>query len=273
MAQQTPQGFSPFQQPTPLPPPPRKHMGAATAAAALVLILAIAVILNESVLKIHSIAVVGNQRVSWEQVVKAAGLDSTVSFFSVNESRIEKGIEANRYLIFERLEKQFPDKLTLYVRERQPQVFVSEMGAIYALDTEGMVLERNDESLNTKEFEDLAKDAGCVIVTGLKPKELRVGRMMTAGTGAHMEAYHQLLTEITLQGYFQQVSELNVTDPESIYLITRNGYTAHLGDLTDLRAKIGTVRAVEAKLIEMGKTGGMMEVTIPGEAIYTPESP
>ena len=273
MSQQTPQGFIPYQQPTPLPPARRKHTGAMTAAAALLLILAIVVILNESLLKIHSIAVVGNQRVTWQEVVDAAGLNSTVSYFSVNESKIEKGIEANRYLIFERLEKQFPDKLTLYVRERQPQVFVSEMGAIYALDTEGMVLERNDESLNTKEFEDLAKEAGCVIVTGLKPKELRVGRMMTAGTGAHMEAYHQLLTEITLQGYFQQVSELNVTDPESIYLITRNGYTAHLGDLTDLRAKIGTVRAVEAKLIEMGKTGGMMEVTIPGEAIYTPESP
>jgi cell division protein FtsQ len=123
MAQQFPQDFSSFQQAAP-PPPTRKHSGIISVVAVLVLILAILVILNESLLKIHNIAVVGNQRVTWNEVIEAAGLKRTTGYFTVNEADITAGIESNRYLIFERLEKHFPDSLTLYVRERVPRVYV-----------------------------------------------------------------------------------------------------------------------------------------------------
>ena len=274
MAQQFPQDFSSFEQASPPPAPPsRRHSGLISAAALLVLILAIAVILNESLLKIHHIAVIGNEKVSWDEVVTAAGLKGSVGYFTVNEARIASGIESNRYLIFERLEKQFPDSLTIYVKERVPTVFVSEMGAVYVLDSEGMVLERREQNQNSDELLGKALNEQMIIVTGLKPKDLRVGRVMTAGSTNHMKAYRELLSELKQQSFSSQVSELNITDPESLYLITTDGYTAHLGDLTDLRAKIGTVRAVVDKLREMEKKGGMLEASIPGEAIYTPATP
>lgn len=274
MAQQFPQDFSSFEQASPSPSPPsRRHSGLISAAALLVLILAIAVILNESLLKIHHIAVIGNEKVSWDEVVTAAGLKGSVGYFTVNERKIASGIESNRYLIFERLEKQFPDSLTIYVKERVPTVFVSEMGAVYVLDSAGMVLERREQNQNSDELLGRALNEQMIIVTGLKPKDLRVGRVMTAGSSNHMEAYRELLSELALQGFSSQVSELNITDPDSLYLITTDGYTAHLGNLTDLRAKIGTVRAVVDKLREMEKKGGMLEASIPGEAIYTPAIP
>ncbi|MDO5328145.1 MAG: FtsQ-type POTRA domain-containing protein [Clostridia bacterium] len=272
MAQQFPQDFSSFQQAAP-PPPTRKHSGIISVVAVLVLILAILVILNESLLKIHNIAVVGNQRVTWNEVIEAAGLKRTTGYFTVNEADIAAGIESNRYLIFERLEKHFPDSLTLYVRERVPRVYVSEMGAVYALDDEGMVLERKEQGQNGEDLFKTAANESMIVVTGLKPKDLRVGHVMTAGSTNHMNAYRELLTELKLQGFSGQVSELNITDPDSLYLVTTDGYTAHLGDLSNLRAKIGTVRAVVAKLREMEKKGGMLEASKPGEAIYTPANP
>lgn len=247
-------------------PPKKKRAGIATVIASLLLILAALVILNESVLRIQKVAVVGNRKVEWETVVVAAGLNRATGYFFVNEKKIAEGINANRYLIFEKLEKVFPNTLTIYVRERAPVVKVAEMGAVYHLDEEGMVLEKYDTFSSSA---DPALDDGLIVVSGLKPKEMRVGRKMVAGSTAHGEAYLQLIEELTLQGYLSEVSELNVNDPENIYLTTRNGYTARLGDLSDLRAKIGTVRAVVAKLKEMGESGGLLEVTIPGEAVYS----
>ncbi len=263
MAQQFPQDVSSF----PSAPPPRKRSGVITVALALIVFLAAAVILNESLLRIRTVAVVGNRTVPWEQVILAAGLDRPVGYFTLNEKKIAQGIESDRYLIYERMEKHFPNGITLYVRERVPVARVQEMGADYYLDKEGMVLERGGLRVNS------AKEDEVVVVTGLKPKELRVGRLMTAGTAEHMKAYRELIEELNQQGFFSQISELNVTDPESIYLVTRDGYSAHLGDLSSLRAKIGTVRAVVAKLREMGKSGGMLEAAVPAEAIYTPPSP
>ena len=261
MAQQYPQEDPSL----PAAPPPRKRSGVISVALALILVLAVAVILNESLLRIRTVAVTGLRTVTWEQAIVAAGLDKPVGY--VSEKKIAEGIESNRYLIFERLEKHFPNSLTIYVEERVPVARVQEMSADYYLDREGMVLERGSLKENS------AMDDAVIVVTGLKPKELRVGRIMTAGTADHMKAYRELISELDQQGFLSQISELNVSDPESIYLVTRDGYTARLGDLASLRAKIGTVRAVVAKLREMGKNGGMLEASIPGEAIYTPPSP
>jgi len=251
-----------FRMMNPPPAPAPKRTGAWTVVALVALILAIVVILNETMLKISKVAVIGNDTVPWEDVIRAAGLDRPVSYFSVDEKKIAQGVQSNHLLIFERLEKQFPNGLTLYVRERKPVVLVQEMGAEYVLDEEGMVLSRRGKGEESQD--------SLMIVTGLKPKDLQVGRVMTAGSSRHTEAYKALVQEVLLQGILSQVSELNMTDPDSLYLITVDGYTAHLGDTSQLRAKIGTARAVVAYLRQEGMTGGMLEVSIPGEAVYTP---
>lgn len=266
MAQQFPQDNS-YYQPVPAPAPARKRPGAASVIGTLLLILAIAVILNEGLLKIRDVSVVGNQRISWEEVVACAGLERAVGYFTLNETKIARGVETNRYLIYEKMEKHFPNALTIYVKEREICARVQEMGKTYFLADDGMVLEKKENIQCDDE------DNALLVVTGLKPKEMRVGRIMTAGTTDHMHAYCQLLYELQQQGYLEEISELNVTDPDSLYLITRDGYTAHLGDIEDVRAKIGTVRAVVARLREMGKKNGILEASIPGEVIYTPTSP
>lgn len=248
------------------PPQASRRTGAFTIVMMVVLIFAILVILNETMLKIRNVAVVGNQAFSWEDVVKVAGLDRPTSFFTVDEQTIIRNMRANHYLVFERMEKGFPNSLTLYVHERVPMVRVQEMGAEYVLDEEGMVLERGVAS-NDSKYD------GLMFITGLKPKEMRVGQIVQAGSSMQTEAFKALIREVILQGIAPQISELNITDPESLYLITTDKFTAHLGSAENLRAKIGTVRAVVSYLRSEGSAGGMLEAAIPGEAVYSPLTP
>ena len=112
-----------------------------------------------------------------------------------------------------------------------------------------------------------------MFATGLKPKDMRVGQLMQAGTAGQTEAFKALVREVILQGITGEVSELNLADPENLYLITTDKFTAHLGSANDLRAKIGTVRAVIAYLRGVGSDGGMLEADIPGEVVYSPLTP
>ena len=248
------------------PPKASQRTGVFTLVGMVVLIFAILVILNETMLKIRHVAVVGNHQYSWEDVVKAAGLDRATSYFTVDEKSIARNLQSNRYLVFERMEKVFPNGLTLYIHERKPIARVQEMGTDYVLDEDGMVLERYAKSQNS-ELD------GLMFVTGLKPKEIRVGQVIQAGTSLQTEAFRALVREVILQGITAEVSELNVADPENLYLITNDKFTAHLGNVTDLRAKVGTVRAVTAYLRGEGSAGGMLEADIPGEVVYSPLSP
>lgn len=270
MSQQYPMngGYMPPPQQTQQPQPPQayRRTGMLTILAMVALIFAILVILNETMLKIRNVAVIGNQKYSWEEVVKAAGLDRPTSFFTVDEQTIIRNMRANHYLVFERMEKGFPNSLTLYVHERTPIARVQEMGVEYVLDEEGMVLERGVQSKDSKYV-------GLMFITGLKPKEMRVGQIMQAGSSTQMEAFKALIREVILQNIAAEISELNITDPESLYLITRDKFTAHLGSPENLCAKIGTVRAVIAYLRDIHSNGGMLEADIPGEAVFSPLTP
>ena len=266
MSQQYP-GNSGFMAPPPQTPPKAPaRTGVMTMLAMVVLIFAILVILNETMLKIQPVAVVGNERFTWEQVVTAAGLDRPTSYFTVNEQTIRRNMSASHYLVFERMEKQFPNRVTLYVHERTPIARVQDMGTEYVLDEEGMVLERYLAASDTS-YDSL------MFATGLKPKDMRVGQLMQAGTAGQTEAFKALVREVILQGITGEVSELNLADPENLYLITTDKFTAHLGSANDLRAKIGTVRAVIAYLRGVGSDGGMLEADIPGEVVYSPLTP
>lgn len=65
---------------------------------------------------------------------------------------------------------------------------------------------------------------------------------------------------MSLQGCLEQISVLNLADVDNILLVTTDGYTVQLGEQTDLRAKIGAMRAVRLKLIELGKEKGTINV-------------
>lgn len=265
MSQPIPNEFAPYQQTeTAGPPPTRRRSGVAAVVAILLTLGAVAVILNESVFRIRQVAVVGNAYRTWNEIVSLAKIDGRQSYFSLNEKEIAAGINSDRYLIFEKLEKNFPNGLTIYVRERRPIASIQQNSATYRLAADGMVLERAADEVYWE---------GIVMVTGLRPKELRVGRAVVAGSADHMEAFEQVLGELSIQGWAGQISELNLTDPDSLYLVTRDGFTIHLGDRTDLRAKIGTVRGVVDKLRDMGKKDGLIEASLPGEATYSPMNP
>ena len=244
MSQSLPPDFSPWDaEETPAPAPRRRlKPGVKTLLWTLALIFAVAVILHEGVLRIRNVAVVGNERFGWAEIVAAAGLDQGVNYFAVEEAKIRDNLEQNRYLVYEGMEKHFPNGLTLYVRERTACANVQVMGVTYLLDDAGMVLERSGKQ-------------GVELVPSLETQ---------------LAAYRALVQECELQGVLEQISELNLSDPDSLYLVTREGYTAHLGDAQELRAKIGTVRAVIAKLREMGKYGGVIEAAVPAVATYTP---
>ena len=264
MSQRMPNDFSPFQASSPSPAPSRGKAGLIAIAVTLVTLCALAAVLNETAFRIKQVAVVGNAYRTWQEIIDLAGIDGRQTYFTVSEQQIADGINSDRYLRFDKMEKHFPNGLTIYVTERRPVCSVQEGSATYLLAADGMVLNR---------VNDMVTYEGIIQVTGLKPKDMRLGAVMVAGTAERQQAYLDIVSEIILQGFQDQVSELNLMDSDSLKLVTWDGYTARLGDGTELRAKIGTLRGVIAKLREMGETKGVIEASIPGEATYMPPSP
>ena len=240
--------------------------GAAILALCFMLLLAgIFVVIDLNVMCLRSVTINGLISISQHEVQELTGLTLGARYLSVVEETVQTKLENDGRIKFISLEKHFPNTVVLNVKERQKRANLVVMGVMYILDEEGMVLEKTSD-VNT--------DNGLITVTGMQVREARKGRMVVAQKSSQLEAYTLVLEELTQQQCVSEFSQINLAQTDHIYLTTtNNSYTVDIGTATDdLRAKIGTVRAVINELRRMEYTGGLVDATVPGEATYSPQS-
>lgn len=247
-----------LQEPQPMTPGRRILIIALTLLTAVV----IAFLVRHFVFSIRHLQVVGIHRLSWQDVAVAAGLNVNTNYFGLDENRIREGINSNRYLVYQGMQKFLPSTLVLHVHERQPLASINYIGIAYIMADDGVILERSKE----------LRDFGLPVVSGLSLRDIRQGSLPVSTRFGQMEACVSLVRELHAQRFASEVKDVNLSETSSIYLTTRDGFSVHLGDATYLRAKVGTARAVLMKLREAGIKGGVIEATVPGEATYRPDS-
>ena len=227
-------------------------------------LLILFLVLNATLFRVRHIQVNGLRTRDPQSVVELSGLNRGMIsiFFGVNERDVEKRLSSDWYLSFVSIERRFPDTLILNVKERAPCANVQGQGSLYLIDEEGFVLANTGS---------ISKSNNLPVLTGLQVRSIRVGEVVTPAKQDQFEDYLNVIAELLKQGCVTEIDQINVTNSEHIYLTTVSGYTADLGQARELMAKIGTMRGVVNKLKEMGRIGGMIDVTIPGEAVYSPQ--
>lgn len=265
-------GTEPVQTPNPgqddvriigeMPRRPAKR-GLYTLIAVLVMLTVAAIFVRDQVFKIRDVEIRSVQNISQEEVMRLSGITANTSYFGLNEEKIRAGIESNRYLRFESMEKVWPNGVILNIQERQPCINVLNAGIQYVVASDGMVLEA---------YASLRLDNGCIKTTGLNIRDIRVGSQVICYNSEQLDAMLNIVSELDAQGCMNEIAEMNLSMLDSIYLVTTDSYVANIGDAQQLRPKIGTVRAVVTELRNRGLKGGMIEATVPGEASYRPVS-
>ncbi len=223
------------------------------------LLASAAVILNQTVFRLRYVRIVGNRTVSPGTVAALAGLDGKRGFFGLNEDEIRSGIEKDPCLVFVSLEKSFPNAVTLTVRERQPAAFVTVLSQSYVLDEEGYVLRK----LNRGE-------SGLIRLTGMNVRDIREGERISSVNQQQVNAYCAVMGELKNQGADTLFTELNVSDPGGIYIISGDGFLITLGDAEEMRAKLLTVRGVLHYAESCSLPAGGLDASVAGNATYTP---
>ncbi len=230
----------------------------------LLMAVSVAFILRATLFSIRYVRVIGIRNLTWQQVAASAGIDRSSNYFNINENSIREGINANRFLVYERMQKVFPNAVILYVRERQPVASIDYIGVSYIMADDGLILSQTTQ---------LPDEYQLMRVSGLALRDIREGRVPLSTKEGQIEACVALTKEIFAQGFNNEIADINLSEPGSIYLTTRDGYSIHLGAAESLKAKIGTVRAVLPELRKMGRVGGTIEATVWGEATHRPDSP
>ena len=233
----------------------------------LVLIVAVAAavgfLIYGAVFRVRSVTVEGCRAISQEEVIRLSGISMGMNTFAINDDQVEAGIESNRYLSFVCVDKQLPDRVVIQVHERTPAAQVTYCGIAYTLDNRGMVLE---ESQNTS-----VKPDGLVTVGGLNIRRCKLGETVQLQNDRQMGVYTELLVELKVMSALNDVSELDLSDMDNLFLVSRDGYTVRLGDASGLHAKLRAMLLTREHLNATGHSGGTIDVSTPVNPTYTPD--
>ena len=221
------------------------------------------IILQGTVFRLTTVYVVGNVTKTAQQVAAASGLVKGLNIFAISEEEVRKNLSNDHTLVFLGLRKDYPSTIYLYISERQPVAATQWLGLLYTLDAEGIVMEER----NT-----LDMPANMPQIMGLQVTNIAVGQSLDVRNREQMQAYRDIMAELNLQQYREQVLEVNLSNPNDLYLLTAAGISVRLGNRSAMRAKIGAMRTDMAYLLQLGKSSGTLDVTIPEDAKYRPES-
>lgn len=216
------------------------------------------VLLLRFVFVLRSVDVVGAENVmSDEAVVRAAKIDFGSSIFRIDAQKIERSINATGLLKFERVDVRYPNTAVLYVKERTREAMLLSAGKIRVLDDEGYVMESLDQ----------VPDMDLVYVSGFRVMNCNIGEKLQAESG-QTEAYCAVIAALNSHAADPYVSELDVSDPKDLRIITRTGITVLLGDMQDMENKVAWMKSAVADLEKRGEGGGTLDVTSGNKADY-----
>lgn len=156
--------------------------------------------------KIHYEGVVHVNQEALDRLIKQT---FPKNILSVDLDRLRTLVESESWVKRARIRRRLPDRLLVYVIEREPAAVAAIDNELYLVDSEGIVLDRYGPR-----YRSLDKP----IVKGLKNVARENAQQENT---TRMAVYLQVLKELDspLQDYSRSVSEIDVQDPERIVVI------------------------------------------------------
>jgi len=243
------------------PAPVKKGKGLKILLALMALLVAVGVVLHSTVFRVRSINIYGNVNLSAEEVVIQSGLAEGQNIFAIDKKMVEKNINANRYLKFQSLRRDYPDTVTLVVYERVPCAAFQSLGIQYTMDKTCMILEQTEY---------LTPMDGMIVVTGAQVDHALVGQTLALRDEDQLTACQGILYELETKGLMGAMSELNVSDLGNLYLVSVDGFSIRLGTYEQIGPKLISCMAVHKELVSRGYSGGTIDVSAPVYPTYIP---
>lgn len=222
--------------------------------AALVLL---ALFLDNSVFIIKDVRISGDSGMTDTDVVRLAEVDLGGHMRSVDAAMIARNVEKTGALKCVKVETDLPSAIVITVERRHGRIVTDYGGSIVLTDGEGYVMSASRE----------LPEGEHLYVTGLSPRDATPGRRIGADA-ARIDAMCAVASAIDKTGCAEFVSELNVEDPDSLYLYSRTGIQVMLGDADRLDSKLIWMKYALMDLESRGETSGKLDVTSGTQADY-----
>lgn len=226
----------------------------------LLLAFTAAFLMTSALFNTKTINVMGNKRVSQQEIIRISGLNYQQNIFRINTKETMKNIFQNPYVEKIKIRRGLPNIINIDIIEREPIVLVPYVGSYLYVDSHGIVVEINS-SIEGMELP---------LIKGLKFNTFKLGEEIKVDNKLQLTGVIKLISEIKRAGLNQEITEINAEDILNLKLTTKSGIKVNLGDDSNINTKIPLAKAILQDLNNK-KLKGTIEMGHKGNPIFKPE--
>lgn len=219
-----------------------------------------AFLMTSSLFNIKTINVIGNSRVSQQEIIRLSGLSYQQNVFRINSKETMKSIFQSPYIEKIKIRRGLPNIINIDIIEREPLVLVPYVGSYLFVDSKGIVVEINSSIADMK----------LPIIKGLKFNTFKLGEEIKVENKLQLTSVIKLINEIKKTGIASEIAEINAENILNFKLITKSGIKINLGDDTNVNTKIPLAKAILQDL-DSKNLKGTVEMGHKGNPVFKPE--
>lgn len=239
----------------------RRHPGLTALAALIVLAGIAALLVSRSVFVVRTIQVEGISAVTTQDVIVQSKLRQGESIFTIDQKRLEENINAHKMLYFESMDIKFPSTVIIHVREREACAQIEYLGFMYAIDETGRVLHKSA---------DLDAEHTLPIIKGASIVSIVEGGEVRLVEESQMENARMMLSALKEANLLLVTDELNVSDRENLYIMTREGCKVEIGNTLNMNVKFAIAQAIIRDQGDKSLQGAKIDVSSGVDGYFIP---
>ncbi len=209
---------------------------------------------------LQTVEVDGNETYADESIIELSGLQKGTHMLLCSDAQVKSNIEKNPYLQVKSVVKELPDTICIAVAERREVAAIRSQEYDVIIDSTGHVLSIGKGS-------DLSK---LLLVSGMSTIGFEVNEQIGTASDLQTQALLSLIHELEALDLLEDVARADLSNPLNVCLYTRENITVMLGQPEGLSEKLSWMRDTLPSLRKSGVSGGTLDVSAKGGAIYAP---
>ena len=211
---------------------------------------------------LSDIVVMGNESYSADYIVERSGLKLGTHMLFVDLDEAEQNIAQDPYLQVDSVTYIFPARVRIVITERKA------VAGIVGLDS-NVIIDKNGYVLSMAGGTDISD---LIQVTGVTISGYQLGQRLGQGKDFSTATLVQIISVLEQYGLSESIRAIDLTTPLAITMTAENGLKIHVGQATELDAKMVDLAKLLPQFLNKGISVGTLFLSAKGSPVYSKTS-
>lgn len=206
---------------------------------ALFICFLIILALNTDLFTINNIEVIGNNKLSKENIILGSSINKGENIFRISTRQGEKNLINLPYIKEVSIKRKLPKGIFIEVVERKEIFQIKNISSLAVIDEEGYILDIKDN-----------EDENLPLFSGLNIEDKKIGENIN--TAEDIELNLEFIKEGQALGLLSKMKEVDMADNNNVNIELNNGILVAFGDINNVKYKLSLLNEVIKDITKKG---------------------